>query len=58
MSNIKPDPKWPAISDPAPTAAPAKFPYDHGSLAEADRRAAEAMRDAWSGGRECPADGP
>jgi hypothetical protein len=22
MSNIKPDPKWPAISDPAPTAAP------------------------------------
>ena len=46
MSNIKPNPQWPAISDPALTAAPAKFPYDHGSLAEADRRAAEAMRDA------------
>lgn len=46
MSNIKPNPQWPAISDPAPTAAPAKFPYPHDNLAEVDRKAAEAMRDA------------
>lgn len=34
MSNIKPNPNWPSISDPAPTAAPAKFPYDHSSVGD------------------------
>lgn len=45
MSNIKPNPSF-TPTPGTPTAAPRGFPYAHDNLAEVDRKAAEAMRDA------------
>lgn len=45
MSNINPNPKFtPTPGEPVP--AKGDFPYPHESIRDADKRAADAMREA------------